>query len=59
MLIGGKESNVLKQVKEVMNLDKSKNNVTEAVIKASKHSGKTIEKLNKVLIKNVEEVGKV
>ena len=58
MLTGGKDAKVLKQMKEVLNLDRSKNNVTEAVIKASKHSGKTIEKLNKVLIKTLKKLDK-
>ena len=55
MIFGGKTS-IVKQVKEAFNADKSKHRATRAILAATKHNSKTIEKLNKLLLKKTKKL---
>ena len=56
MTFGGKSKSILKQVKEAFNADRSKHRATRAVLAATKHNSKTIEKLNKLLLKKTKKL---
>ena len=55
MTFGGKTS-IVKQVKQAFNADKSKHRVTRTILAATKHNSKTIEKLNKLLLKKTKKL---